>query len=83
MKHTAPPAQPPSPGHQAFAEEYPDCVKDRLASYYHFGDRQGLIQATMVAQHNPVDLKEIRRWSNGEGQLTKFEQFLAALETSA
>ena len=59
-----------------------DCVKDRLASYYHFGDRQGLIQATMVAQQNAVDLKEIRRWSKGEGQLTKFEEFLAALDTS-
>ena len=59
-----------------------DCVKDRLASYYHFGDRQGLIQATMVANQNAVDLNEIRRWSEGEGQTSKFEDFLAALETS-
>lgn len=26
-----------------------DCVKDRLASYYHFKDRQGLVQAIMLA----------------------------------
>jgi len=26
-----------------------DCVKDRLAAYYHWGDRQGLAQAIMVA----------------------------------
>jgi hypothetical protein len=36
----------------------------------------------MVAQQNAVDLKEIRRWSKGEGQLTKFEEFLASLEPS-
>jgi hypothetical protein len=57
-----------------------DCVKDRLASYYHFGDRQGLIQASMVANENRVDVKEIRRWSKGEGQLAKFEDFLATLK---
>ena len=58
-----------------------DCVKDRLASYFHFGDRQGLVQAAMVANQNAVDLNEIRRWSKGEGQLPKYEDFLAALET--
>lgn len=59
-----------------------DCVKDRLASYYHFGDRQSLIQATMVARQNVVDLDEVRRWSKGEGHLPRFEDFLAALQTS-
>jgi len=59
-----------------------DCVKDRLASYYHFGDRQSLIQAAMVANQNVVDRHEIRRWSKGEGHLARFEDFLAALETS-
>jgi hypothetical protein len=57
-----------------------DCVKDRLASYFHFGDRQGLVQASMVAKQNTVDVKEIRRWSEGEGQLAKFNDFLAALD---
>jgi hypothetical protein len=59
-----------------------DSVKDRLASYYHFGDRQGLIQATMVASQNEVDLEEIRRWSAGERGLSRFEDFLAALQSS-
>lgn len=59
-----------------------DCVKDRLASYFHFLDRQGLIQAAMVAKENEVDLDEIQRWSRGDGHLPKFKDFLAALETS-
>lgn len=58
-----------------------DCVKDRLAAFYHFGDRQGLIQASMVASRNRVDIEEIRRWSKGEGQLGKFKQFLATLKS--
>lgn len=59
-----------------------DCVKDRLASYFHFGDRQGLIQASMVVKQNEVDIKEIRRWSKGEGQLAKFNDFLATVRGS-
>lgn len=59
-----------------------DCVKDRLASYFHFGDRQGLIQASMVAKQNEVDIEQIRRWSRGEGQLAKFDDFLAAVRVS-
>lgn len=40
-----------------------DCVKDRLAGYYHWGDRQCLEQALMVAEDNAVDIAEVRRWS--------------------
>jgi hypothetical protein len=36
----------------------------------------------MVARQNEVDLEEIRRWSRGEGKLRKFEDFLAALQSS-
>jgi len=58
-----------------------DCVKDRLAAFYHFGDRQGLMQASMVASQNQVDIEEIRRWSKGEGQRGKFKEFLATLKS--
>jgi hypothetical protein len=37
-----------------------DCVKDRLAAYYHWGDRQCLEQAVLVAGTAPVDLADIR-----------------------
>ncbi len=45
-----------------------DCVKDRLASYYHFGDRQGLVQALMVAQENEIDVDEIKGWSRSPAE---------------
>jgi hypothetical protein len=52
-----------------------DCVKDRLAAYYHWNDRQALEQAVMVAQAQDVDLSDIRRWSEAEGNAAKFEIF--------
>lgn len=44
-----------------------DCVKDRLAAYYHWNDLQSLEQAVLVAQSHDVDFKEIARWSTAEG----------------
>jgi hypothetical protein len=51
-----------------------DCVKDRLAAYYHWGDQQSLFQATLVAQRNKISLNEIRKWSLAEGKLEEFER---------
>jgi hypothetical protein len=51
-----------------------DCVKDRLAAYYHWGDQQSLLQATLVAQQNKINVDEIRRWSLAEGKLREFEK---------
>ena len=50
-----------------------DCVKDRLAAYYHWGDQQSLLQAILVAQQNEINVNEIRRWSLAEGKLQEFE----------
>jgi hypothetical protein len=50
-----------------------DCVKDRLAAYYHWGDQQSLLQAILVAQQHKINFDEIRRWSLAEGKLTEFE----------
>jgi hypothetical protein len=52
-----------------------DCVKDRLAAFYHWNDRQCLQQAVWVAQEREVDWAEIERWSGKEGALEKFEEF--------
>ena len=52
-----------------------DCVKDRLASYYHWSDRQGLEQALMVACDQEIDLKAVEQWSEGEGHQEKFTIF--------
>ena len=51
-----------------------DCVKDRLAAYYHWGDRQCLEQALLVARGHIIDLNEIERWSTGEEKLDEFER---------
>ncbi len=42
-----------------------DCVKDRLAWYYHDGDRQCLSQAILVSNEHQIDIGEIRKWSEG------------------
>jgi hypothetical protein len=56
-----------------------ECVKDRLAAFYHWNDRQSLEQAILVCGDNKVDLKEIERWSANEGMSTKYNIFLTSL----
>ena len=51
-----------------------DCVKDRLAAYYHWGDQQCLVQAKYVSQAQEIDIQEIEKWSEREGMLAKFEE---------
>ena len=51
-----------------------DCVKDRLAWFYHENDTECLEQAVLVAEANDIDLAEIRRWSEVEGKIDKFSQ---------
>jgi hypothetical protein len=59
-----------------------DCVKDRLASYYHWNDKQALAQAILVCKDNQekVDIKEIKRWSKQGNYLEKFVFFLNQLK---
>lgn len=52
-----------------------DCVKDRLAAFYHWNDRQCLQQAVWVALERHLDWEEIERWSRQEGEMEKFEVF--------
>jgi hypothetical protein len=56
-----------------------DCVKDRLAAYYHWDDQQALLQATLVAQRNKINVDEIKRWSLAEGKLEEFERIKVSL----
>ncbi len=57
-----------------------DCIKDRLAAFFYWNDRQGLEQAVMVAKANPHDLKEIERWADAEGESGKFSEFKTRLK---
>jgi hypothetical protein len=56
-----------------------DCVKDRLAAFYHWSDRQALDQAVWVAQAQTVKIEEIKRWSKAEGKAGDFDRFKEAL----
>jgi hypothetical protein len=56
-----------------------DCVKDRLAWYYHDGDRQCLSQAILVSSENQIDIDEIRKWSDREGKLEEFKKISSQL----
>lgn len=57
-----------------------DCIKDRLAAFYHWGDRQALEQAVLVCRDNPVEFKEVERWSKNEGMSDKYRKFKEYLE---
>lgn len=52
-----------------------DCIKDRLAAFYHWNDRPSLDQAVLVYRDNRADLGEIRRWSAREKMEDKFALF--------
>jgi hypothetical protein len=49
-----------------------DCIKDRLAHYFHWGDRQCLAQAKLVAANQDFDLEEVQDWAKREGQSEAF-----------
>lgn len=53
-----------------------DCVKDRLAAYYHWGDEQCLYQAALIRDAVEIDLNEIERWSRNEGKEREYRVFL-------
>ena len=44
-----------------------DSVRDRLSGFIHFGSRDYMDQAVLVASSRPVDWGKIERWCNGEG----------------
>lgn len=56
-----------------------DCVKDRLAAFYHWNDLPSLEQALLVARNQKFDLAEVERWSRAEGMEEKFLEFREGL----
>lgn len=56
-----------------------DSCRDRLAAFYHWGDRQSLAVAVAIARRNRVSLAKIRAWSRSEGQLEGHGIFRAEL----
>ena len=56
-----------------------DSVKDRLAAYYHWKDRQSLEQAILIARGHEIDIEEVRRWSVNEGFEEAFKKIAPKL----
>ena len=59
------------------------CVKDRLAAFYHWNDRQCLDQAVMVARRHKVDFADIESWSRDEQHAERYAEFRAQLKRLA
>lgn len=57
------------------------CIKDRLAAFYHWRDTQGLEQALLVAMAHRVSMAGLEHWSAAEGHATDFEEFRRRLRT--
>ncbi|MFA7083556.1 MAG: hypothetical protein WC141_03365 [Arcobacteraceae bacterium] len=57
-----------------------DCVKDRLAAYYHWDDQQSLVQAVWVSQKNYVNFDNLQKWSELEKSIEKYNNFLNILK---
>jgi len=57
-----------------------DSVKDRLASYFYWSDRQGLDQAVSICLEQSINLKEVEKWAIEEGFAVKFQDFKSELE---
>lgn len=58
-----------------------DCVRQRLSNYYRFGEPHALIEAVRVARRQRVDMDLIRRWSDWEWAMDKFEEFESELRS--
>jgi hypothetical protein len=56
-----------------------DSCRDRLASFYHWNDRQALEVAVRIAARQSVDIEKIRDWSRQERAVPRFEAFLEEL----
>ncbi len=57
-----------------------DCIKDRLAAYFHWDDLQSLEQAVWVAEQNEFNMESVRTWAVNESEIEKFEVFRGRLE---
>jgi len=57
-----------------------DCIKDRLAAYYHWDDEQSLQQAIWVAQQNEINFNELKKWSELETSIEKYANFINGLK---
>ncbi len=51
-----------------------DSIKDRLSHFFHWGDRQCLEQAKLIAKNQTINTNDIRGWADHEGFKAGFEE---------
>jgi len=57
------------------------CIKDRLAAFFHWRDSQSLEQALLVGKTHRISLMELARWSRAEGHAQDYEEFRRRLRS--
>ncbi len=60
-----------------------DSVKDRLAAFFHWNDRQAFEQALLVAKDHKIKVNNLKRWAREEGHSDRLNQFLKSLNSPA
>ncbi|MFA4827850.1 MAG: hypothetical protein WC855_11040 [Thermodesulfovibrionales bacterium] len=60
----------------------PNPTNPSIAAYYHWTDPQALEQALLIARSQKINLQEVKRWSEKEGQKVKYNFFLKAMKRS-
>lgn len=58
-----------------------DCVKDRLAAFFYWGDPQSQEQARLVANSHAIDFNNLKAWAEKEGYLQQLQQFFDSIKT--
>jgi len=56
-----------------------DSVKDRLAAYFYWDDKQSLEQALMLCRDQQINIREVEQWAKAEGQAEKFKNVKKSL----
>jgi len=59
-----------------------DCIKDRLAAFYAWQDRQSFEQAVMVACRHGIRWDNLEKWHKAEGESNGFKKFKDAVEAA-
>lgn len=63
-------------GKRALALSATDSCRDRLAAFYHWNDRHGLMAAVVIATRNRVAYAKIKAWSRREGHEKGYATFI-------
>jgi hypothetical protein len=74
-------AQIPTPAGMLQILTPTQCIKDRLAAFFHWRDSQSLEQALLVGKTNRISMTELARWSLAEGHAQDYEEFRRRLRS--